>query len=75
MSRETIEIRVDSEAARSYARASDDQRRKLDLLLSIRIEEATRSDVDLESVMGDVARRAQERGLTEAKLAELLEDD
>jgi len=75
MSRETIEIRVDSAAALSYANASDDQRRKLDLLLSIRIQEATRSDVALESVMSDIARRAQERGLTEARLAELLEDD
>lgn len=75
MSTETIEIRVDSEAARSYAKASDDQRRKLDLLLSIRIQEVTRSGLDLESVMSDIARRAQERGLTETELTKLLEDD
>ena len=75
MSKETIEIQVEPDAARAYAEASDDQRRKLDLLLSIRIQEATRTEADLETIMKDIAQRAQERGLTERKLVELLEDD
>ena len=75
MSKETIEIQVEPDAARAYAEASDDQRRKLDLLLSIRIQEATRTQADLETIMKDIAQRARERGLTEQKLVELLKDD
>lgn len=74
MARETIEIRVEPEAARAYSSASEEQRRKLDLLLSLRIREATRPGTDLETIMDEIARRARERGLTQAKLDELLED-
>jgi hypothetical protein len=75
MGKETIEIQVEPDAARAYAEASEDQRRKLDLLLSIRIQEATRTDAELETIMSDIAQRARERGLTEEKLVKLLEDD
>lgn len=75
MSKETIEIQVEPDAARAYAESSDDQRRKLDLLLSIRIQEATRTQADLETIMKDIAQRAREGGLTEQKLVELLKDD
>jgi len=75
MGKETIEIQVEPDAARAYSEASDDQRRKLDLLLSIRIQEATRPDADLEAIMREIAQRARERGLTERTLVDLLEDE
>ena len=37
---EEITIRVDPEAARAYRTASDENRRKLDLLLSLRLHDA-----------------------------------
>jgi hypothetical protein len=61
---EEITIRVDPEAARAYRASSAEQRRKLDLLLSLRIKDATRSDLSLREIMRDISRKAQERGLT-----------
>ena len=61
---EEITIRVDPEAASAYRASSEEQRRKLDLLLSLRIKDATRSDVSLKELMRDISRKAQERGLT-----------
>ncbi len=74
MSRETIEIQVEPEAARAYASASAERRRKLDLLLSLRLREATRPGADLEAIMDEISKRAQERGLTQGTLDELLRD-
>lgn len=74
MARETIEIQVEPEDARAYSSASEEKRRKLDLLLSLRIREATRPGADLEAIMSEIARRAAKRGLTPEELDELLED-
>lgn len=75
MGKETIEIQVEPEAAQAYAAASPEDRRKLDLLLSIRIRELAGRGSDLERVMAEISERAKERGLTEEKLAGLLEDE
>ncbi len=66
---EQITIHVDPEAARAYREASEEERRKLDLLLSLRLHDATRRDVSLKEVMRNISRNAQMRGLT----PELLE--
>jgi hypothetical protein len=72
MARETIAIQVEPDAARAYTSAPEERRRKLDLLLDLRLREATRPGADLETIMDEIAARARERGLTEATLDELL---
>jgi len=69
-----ITIRVDPEAARAYQSASETQRRKLDLLLSLRLSEATRSSESLERIMDQISQNAQARGLTPDILDEILKD-
>lgn len=65
-------IRVDSEAAKAYAAASAEERKKIDLLLSLRLSQVTGSSVPLEQVMREVSGAARARDLTEKDLAELL---
>ena len=73
MATRTISIRVSDEAARTYESATDEERRKLDALLTIQLTRATRTDRSLEDVIADLGRRARERGLTEEILNEILD--
>ena len=68
MQTEEITIRVDPEAARAYRAASEQERRKLDLLLTLRLHDALRPGGSLEDLMRDISRKAQERGLTPEKV-------
>lgn len=70
-----ITIRVDAEAARVYAAASEEERRKIDLLLGLRLSQITEPSESLEQVMRETSKVAQERGLTEKKLDELLREE
>jgi hypothetical protein len=71
---EEITIRVDSEAAQAYRAAGEQDRRKLDLLLSLRLHEATNPGVSLNQVMRDVSQKAQERGLTPEIFRSILDE-
>jgi len=75
MPAESIRIRVDPETARAYREASKEDRRKLDLLLSLRLREVTQRPESLEDVVQEVSRNAQARGLTEQELERLLRDE
>ncbi|CAN5528173.1 hypothetical protein BH24ACT21_BH24ACT21_06030 [soil metagenome] len=70
-----IKIRVDAEAAEAYASASPEEREKIDLLLSLRLSQVTGPVVPLEQVMRETSEAAQERGLTEEELDELLREE
>lgn len=74
MQTEEITIRMDREAARAYRAASREDRRKLDLLLSLRVHDALRPGKSLQELMGDLSRKAQERGLTPEILESLLDE-
>lgn len=71
---EQISIRVDSEDARAYREAPEQERRKLDLLLSLRLHDALRPSGSLKELMGDISRKAQERGLTPEILESILRE-
>lgn len=75
MSTREISIRVSDRAAEVYEQASDEERRRLDALLSMRLTEAGRPTRPLEAIMSDIAREAKARGLTEEKLQQLLHDE
>ena len=74
MSAEAITIQVDSEAAQAYKSVSEEQRRKLDLLLNLRLREAIRPGASLRDVMDAMSRNAQERGLTPEILQAILDE-
>lgn len=71
---ETITVSVDSEVAAAYRAASTVERRKLDLLINLRLRDATRPGQSLREVMLEVSRNAQERGLTPAVLQNILDE-
>jgi hypothetical protein len=74
MQTQEITIRVDPEAASAYLAASDEERRKLDLLLSLRLQDVTRTGESLDEVVRDVSAKAQSRGLTPEILESILHD-
>jgi len=74
MDTEPITIRVEAEAARAFRSASPQERQKLELLLSLRLLEATRSTKSLSKVMREISQKAQKRGLTPEILKSLLDE-
>ena len=71
---DTITVAVDADVAQAYRTVSDRDRRKLDLLVNLRLREATRSDQSLREIMEEISRSAQERGLTPEILRSILDD-
>ncbi len=68
----TIAIEVDDETARAFAEASEEQRRKLQLLLKLRLRELTVNPTrSLKQIMDEMGREAEARGLT-PEILELL---
>jgi hypothetical protein len=75
MDTEMISIRVDAEAARTFRSMPDQDRRKLEALLSIRLSEATRPGESLNTVVQEISDKAKERGLTPEILKSLLDEE
>jgi len=75
MQTESITIHVDPAAARVFNTASEEERRKLEALLSLRLMEAARSKESLLEIMDEISRKAQERGLTPDILQAILGED
>jgi len=71
---DTITVAVDADVAQSYRTVSARDRRKLDLLVNLRLREATRSSQSLREIMEEISRSAQERGLTPEILRSILDD-
>ena len=68
-----ITVSVDPDVADVYRSASDDERHKLDLLINLRLREATESKTSLCTIMAEISRDAQRRGLTPEELQSILE--
>ena len=67
-----ITVSVDSDVAELYRASSAGERRKLDVLVSLRLRDVVESRRSLEDVMREISRNARRRGLTEETLQELL---
>ncbi len=72
MTTASITLQVDEEAARIYENASPEVQRKLAALVSLQLLEAAHSTLSLREVMDTIGQNAQERGLTEERLREIL---
>ena len=66
-----ITVSVDADVADAYRAASDGDRRKLDLLVNLRLREATHS----ERTLRDISDSAQRRGLTPEMLGSILNEE
>lgn len=69
-----ITVSVDADVADAYRAVSDGDRRKLDLLINLRLREATHSKRTLRDIMQDISRNAQRRGLTPEILQSILKE-
>ena len=74
MQTEAITIHVDSAAAQAYRAASDQERKKLDILLSLRLQDALHPSGSLTDLVRELSRKAQERGLTPEILESILHE-
>lgn len=74
METQEITIRVAPEAARVYRFASDEERRRLDALLSLRLSEVADSSLSLTEIMRKASEEAQSRGLTLEILKDILDE-
>ena len=72
MNAETISIQVSPEVAKAYRAASEKDRRKLDLFVTLQLTEFLGSSESLEEVMGDMSREAAATGLTPEFLDSVL---
>ena len=67
---------VDSNVAKLYRSASDNERRKLDLLVNLRLRDATASGTNrLRDTMLEISRNAQRRGPDSGNLQSVLADE
>ena len=74
MSASTITIPIDPETAKFYERASREDQRKIQLLLSLRVRDLTTAPLPpLKTIMDELAENAQSRGLTPEILESLLQ--
>jgi ferritin-like protein len=73
MSSPTISIEVDERTARAFAAASEDERRRLQLLLALRLRELTDGPPrSLNDLLDEIGARAKAQGLTPEILESLL---
>ena len=71
-----ITIEVDEAAARAYAASAPDEQKKLQLLLSLRLQELMSTHgKSLKTVMNEIGQAADARGLTPEVLEILLRDE
>ena len=76
MSEATIVLPLDEATANAYNAASQEEKRKVQLLFRVLLREITLpSDITLTQFMDEMGKKAQERGLTPEILEDILRDD
>jgi len=71
---EEITIRVAPEAAKAYRTAPEDQKRKMELLLSFQLIQYANPTESLRELADRMSRQAQERGMTPEVLESILNE-
>ncbi len=76
MANSSISIEVDPDTAKAYSAATDQEKRKLQLLLRLGLREMVANPPrSLAEVMDEIGHKVQARGLTPEILESLLHDD
>jgi hypothetical protein len=75
METKTIQIRVSTEVAERFEAASEEDRRKIEALLSLQLGDLTRPKRSLEEIMDSMSRYAQSQGLTPEILESILNEE
>jgi len=76
MTVQTISINVDADAARTFAAAPPEDRRKVELLLSLRLRELVQRPArSLRGIMDEIGAEAAAKGLTPETLESLLREE
>ena len=75
METEVISIRVDVETARAFKLLPEEDRRKLEALLNIRLNEVSRGGESLDAVMQEIGDKAKTQGLNPEVLKSLLDGE
>ena len=73
--RATVNIQLDAEAARIYQQASTEDKKKMQVFLSLWLREFGEPTKSLRSLMNAISDKTQERGLTPEILEALLNDE
>ncbi len=74
METKEITIRINAEFAHVFETASEEQRHKMEVLLSLKLGEVMRQKKPLEEIMSEISCKAQERSLTPEMLDALLNE-
>jgi len=75
MAKATITLEVGADLAKAFAQASEEDQKKLRLLLTLRLRELTLSGgTSLATLMDEIGSRAVARGLSPAILESLLRE-
>ena len=72
---EQITVSVDPDLADMYRSASDNERRKLDLIINLHLRDAIESKKSLQDIMLEISSNAQKRGLTPEILQSILDEE
>jgi hypothetical protein len=73
---QTFSIAVDADSAQALSQATPEQRRKLELLLSLRLRELVAGPTrPLSQIMDQMGAEAEARGLTPEIMESLLRDE
>jgi len=75
MTTSTINVQLDEDAVRIYRKATQPEKKKLNLLLSMWLREYSDPEISLADLMDEISDKAQARGLTAEILESLLNDD
>jgi predicted metalloprotease with PDZ domain len=75
MKKETITIEVNADTAKAYRETPPETQRKINLLLSLELDDAIREDdISLKKIMQEMRQEAKERGLTPEILQSILDE-
>ncbi len=74
METKPITVHVNLEAAHIFETVPQEQRRKIEALISLKLTQTSRDKRTLEAVMSDISQKAQARGLTPEILDSILNE-
>lgn len=76
MENTTISIPVDAAIAQAYTKSSEEEQKKIQFLLALRMRELLdKPPMSLSQLMDEIGTKAEARGLTSEILEDLLNDE